>query len=334
MAFHEIKFPTNISLGSRSGPGFSTYITELDSGAEQRIARRSTPQYKFDVSYGVKTHIQLAALRTFYNARLGCANGFRYQDFLDYASTADGLTPPNAGAVVVTNADQNIGTGDGSKTQFQLIKTYSDAAGSTQRIITKPVHTNGAGHGGGTVLIAKAGVSQTSGWTVNTVSGIVTFSVAPAIGEAITAGFEFDVPVRFGKEIDDVLSMSIDEWNTGQVGSVPLVELVSPVVVNSDIYYGGADNKTIAANYSLSASDARSQSFTPTGAGLAVLLPPLTDMVAGGPVFYITNESASQTLAIKKSDGTLLDTMPTGPKTWELLIRIDSGGNKVWDFMK
>lgn len=337
MSFHEIQFPTDISLGSRGGPGFFTYITELDSAAEQRVARRSTPQFKYDVSYGVKKFSQLNALRKFYIARLGCANGFRYKDFIDFCSTADGmLLSQSLGAADVTNADQTIGTGDGTTTAFQLTKVYADAAGSVVRIITKPVHTNGGGHGAGTVVIAKAGVSQTSGWTVNTVSGIVTFSVAPALGESVTAGFQFDVPVRFGKEVDELLAMSIDEYNSGALAAgIPLVELVNPVAVQSEIYYGGADSKTFAANISLSAGDARTQDLTPTASGLSVTLPPLVDMPYGGPAFYLINESATNTLAIKKQEtGATLDTMPTGPKMWEVLVAKDSGGNRYWIFMK
>lgn len=335
MSFHEIQFPTNISLGSAGGPGFKTYITEVDSGAEQRTARRSTPRYRFDIAYGVKTFQQLGTVKSFYNARLGCANGFRFKDPNDYCSTLDGmLLSTGLGAANVANTDQQIGIGDGTTTSFQLIKKYTDAASSTTRIITKPVHTNGAGHGSGTVVVAKDAVSATTGWTVNSISGIVTFSVAPGVGVVVTAGFQFDVPVRFGAELDEALATTIDEFNSGAISSIPLVELVSPVTCPSDIYYGGADNKTFSADISLSASDARVQSMNPQSAGLGAKLPPLADMPFGGPTFYLINESVTNTLIIKDSTGATLDTMPIGPKVWEVFIKKNSGGSKVWDFMK
>lgn len=337
MPFHEIQFPTDMCIGSRGGPGFSTYITELDSGTEQRVSRWSTPRYQYDIAYTVKRFTQLAALRKFYNARMGCTYGFRYKDFVDFCSTADGLLLSDGlGAAIVTNVDQSLGTGDGSTTQFQLTKTYSDGVGTVPRIISKPVHTNGGGHGNGTVVIAIGAVSQTTGWTVNSTSGIVTFTSAPSIGAVITAGFQFDVPVRFDKAIDQELSCSIDDWNSGAVASVPLIEIVNPVASPGEAFLGGSDTKSFAASISLSAGDARVQSLTPTGAGLAVTLPPLVDMPFGGPAFELVNDSASNTLAIKKQEtGATLDTMPAGPsRIWELIIKKDSGGNKVWDFHK
>ena len=43
--------------------------------------------------------------------------------------------------------------------------------------------------------IAFGGLKQASGGSVDTTTGLVTFSAAPGSGVAITAGFEFDVPV-------------------------------------------------------------------------------------------------------------------------------------------
>ncbi len=57
------------------------------------------------------------------------------------------------------------------------------------RTITKPV--------AGTVQVYLDGVEQPSGWSVDTTTGLVTFGVPPTLGVEVTAGFEFDVPVRF-----------------------------------------------------------------------------------------------------------------------------------------
>jgi len=73
-----------------------------------------------------------------------------------------------------------------------------------------------------TLRIALGGVEQSSGWSVDTTTGIVTFSAAPGAGVAITAGFEFDVPVRFDT---DVLDVTLDFERLGSITSIPLLEL-------------------------------------------------------------------------------------------------------------
>ena len=70
--------------------------------------------------------------------------------------------------------------------------------------------------------IALNGTPQASGWSVTTATGLVTFTTAPALGVAITAGFEFDVPVRFDT---DALDVTLDLERFGSITSIPLLEI-------------------------------------------------------------------------------------------------------------
>ena len=72
------------------------------------------------------------------------------------------------------------------------------------------------------MLIAANAVPLSSGWTVDTTTGIVTFSAPPAAGVVITAGFEFDVPVRFDT---DELPITLDIERMGSIASIPLIEI-------------------------------------------------------------------------------------------------------------
>ena len=74
----------------------------------------------------------------------------------------------------------------------------------------------------GTVSLALNGITQITGWTINTTTGVVTFAAAPAPGTAITAGFEFDVPVRFDT---DTLDVTLDFERLGSITSIPLLEV-------------------------------------------------------------------------------------------------------------
>jgi uncharacterized protein (TIGR02217 family) len=206
MAFHEVRFPDNISRGARGGPERRTQIVELASGAEERNASWANSRRRYDVAYGIRRADDLAAVVAFFEARNGRLHGFRFKDWADFKSCPPSQTP------AATN--QSIGTGNGAATQFQLLKRYTSGAQSWTRAITKPV--------AGTVTIALNGTPQASGWSVSTATGLVTFTTAPAAGVAITAGFEFDVPVRFDT---DTLDVTLDLERLGSITSIPLIEL-------------------------------------------------------------------------------------------------------------
>ena len=206
MAFHEVRFPDNISRGARGGPERRTQIVEMASGDEERNGSWADSRRRYDASYGIRKTDDLAAVTAFFEARRGRLYGFRWKDWADYKS---GL--PSAGTLA---SDQPIGTGTGAATTFQLAKRYKSGAQSWTRTITKPV--------AGTVALALNGAPQITGWTINTTTGVVSFAVPPALGVAITAGFEFDVPVRFDT---DTLDVTLDFERLGSITSIPLIEV-------------------------------------------------------------------------------------------------------------
>ena len=165
-----------------------------------------TPIGRFGGSLAKVRADDLASVIAFYEARMARLRGFRWKDWADYKSCLPSAT--------VAATDQLIGQGDGTATSFQLSKTYSSGLQSYVRTINKP--------GAGTVLIAVGGVVQSSGWSVDTTTGVITFAVAPANGASITAGFEFDVPVRFDSDLMDV---NLDIERLGSITSIPLVEI-------------------------------------------------------------------------------------------------------------
>jgi uncharacterized protein (TIGR02217 family) len=206
MAFHEVQFPDNISRGARGGPQRRTQIVELASGREERNASWSASRRRYDVSYGVRRVDDLHAVVGFFEARLGRLYGFRFKDWADYKSCA-----PSEG---VSEMDQLLGIGDGTTTSFALTKAYGTLPHVYQRRIEKPV--------AGTIRVALSGAEQFNGWSSDPVTGIVTFEVAPDSGVTITAGYQFDVPVRFDSDLMDV---TLDIERLGSITSIPLVEI-------------------------------------------------------------------------------------------------------------
>lgn len=322
MGFHEVQFPTDISYGSSGGPGFDTQIIALPSGAEERVGRWATARRRFDASYAVKAMATLSTLRDFYLARQGALYGFRYKDWLDYASTSDGRTLTNGwGAAAVSHQDQVIGTGDGTTTTFQLIKTYTSGGYSVVRTITKPVS--------GTVVVALGAVNQTTGWSVDTTSGIVTFSTAPTLGTQVKAGFEFDVPCRFDEDVDKALAVRIESFNSGDVPPIGIVELVNEES-NPDLYwYGGAYNfGDVTADVSITVGTGRAIGINPTTAGVKMYLPDGKNLQTGGPYFLVKN-GGTDALSIRNTADTEILSLPSTTSCL-IFLGLDSGGGKVW----
>jgi uncharacterized protein (TIGR02217 family) len=206
MAFHEVRFPDNISRGARGGPERRTQIVELASGDEERNASWANSRRRYDVAYGIRRADDLAAVVAFFEARNGRLYGFRFKDWADYKSCLPSQTPGPT--------DQAIGAGDGTTTAFQLVKRYASGSQTWVRKITKPV--------AGTVRVALGGAEQLVGWSVDTTTGVVTFSAPPGAGDVITASFEFDVPVRFDT---DALDVTLDLERLGSITSIPLLEI-------------------------------------------------------------------------------------------------------------
>lgn len=204
--FHEVRFPTDISFGAKGGPERKTDIATLRSGFEERNAVWFHSRRKYQAGYGVKHMRDLERVVMFFEERRGRWAGFRWKDKADFRSSiATG---------VVTPTDQTIGTGTGALTTFQLTKTYGALFNPYTRNIFKPVANS--------VCVSLNGVEQTSGWSVDTTTGIVTFAVAPGAGVSVKAGFEFDVPVRFDT---DFIEVDMTGFDAGEIPNIPILEL-------------------------------------------------------------------------------------------------------------
>lgn len=205
MNFHEERFPTTISFGSTGGPERRTEIVTLANGHEERNSPWADSRRRYDAGLGVRSLNDLADVIAFFEARHGQLYGFRWKDWLDFKSAR----PQND----VTEFDQQIGIGDGSTTTFQLIKTYVSGVHSYDRMVSKPVE--------GSVFVALDGAIVGDAIT-DFQTGIVTFAAPPPSGGVVTAGFEFDVPVRF--DIDRI-EASVSTFEAGDIPNLPVIEV-------------------------------------------------------------------------------------------------------------
>jgi uncharacterized protein (TIGR02217 family) len=174
--FHEVRFPLDVSLGRRGGPGRRTDIVTLASGREHRNARFAHSRRRYDAGLGVRTLDALHAVVAFFEERRGRLYGFRFRDQIDCRSGPPS-NPPGP-------TDQRLGTGDGATAGFRLVKRYGALHAPYERPITKPV--------AGTVRIAVGGIEQPdAAFDCDATTGVVTFApgAIPQAGAAVTAGF-------------------------------------------------------------------------------------------------------------------------------------------------
>lgn len=202
--FHDILFPLRWAFGTTGGPERRTDIVALGSGGEERNTPWAHGRRRYDAGAAMKSLDDLAELVAFFEARRGRLHGFRFRDALDFKSCAPSLA--------IGPEDQSLGVGDGVRTAFPLRKIYGDAAAQYLRPIAKPVVES--------VRVAVNGV-ETDAFYLNDSGGVI-LEAAPISGAAITAGFLFDVPVRFDS---DRLEVSVEHFNAGRIASIPLIEI-------------------------------------------------------------------------------------------------------------
>lgn len=193
-AFHNVRFPEDISYGSAGGPGFNTTVIGLASGHEQRNINWSLARAQYDVSYGVKTRDQMEEVLDFFYARRGKAFGFRFKDWMDF-----------------TLDRQSIGIAGGTNV-LQVFKRYEPL---TSHFYDRPISKIVPG----TVQVWSNGTVRNPD-IVNVETGIV--NTTGFAGHTFEIACEFDVPVRFDT---DNINIAHDDWEQMSWPSIPLIEL-------------------------------------------------------------------------------------------------------------
>jgi uncharacterized protein (TIGR02217 family) len=203
-AFDDVNYPLALGRDATVIPEFSTNVSVTASGFERRNSLWSNARLRFDVGPGIRSEAELGALIAFFRARRGAARGFRLRDPSDHSS--NGMT----GAP--TAIDQLLGTGDGARTAFALVKHYGQGDAVQTRRITRPLADT---------LLVSVGGQVVLGWTLDG-TGTLTLATAPAREAEVRAGFLFDVPVRFA---EDKLEIAGAAFAAGDAPSVQVVEI-------------------------------------------------------------------------------------------------------------
>lgn len=319
--FHDVRFPDDIAYGSAGGPGFRTDVIELvTSGHEARVSHWAGSKSRYNAAYGIRTPQQLANVQRFIRARQGSAYSFRFKDFLDFHTDPDDPTYQSAPG----ERDQPVSpeVGDGTETQFQLVKKYTSGLASVNRPITLPVD--------GTITVWLDGVEQTEGvdFTISS-GGKIDFMVAPDVGVVPEWSGEFDVRVRFERSAEEALKASIDSFDSGSIPDIGLVEELDAEPGHiSDYFYGGSVSREFGADFVVSTSDGFLYSVEATDAGLALHLEDPSAVPDGGLHFAVVNRGA-ESFALKDDGGsTLVAAIAANEGVLVLAAKAAGGGNE------
>lgn len=175
-----------VDIKVRKTPTWDTRVQRAVSGKELRTAYYSYPVYKIGLSYNflrAGAEAELHSIVGFFNSRKGSFDSFLFTDPLDNAVTA-----------------QQFGVGDGANIKFQLVRSFGGHAEPVMNLNGQPgIYVNGSPKALGTDYTIDA-------------YGMVTFTVAPAVGSELTWAGAYYYRVRFERDEADFEQFLWELW--------------------------------------------------------------------------------------------------------------------------
>ncbi len=169
-------------------PEFNTRVQRSPTMREVRYSLSSYPTYLIRLSYEYLEAADYQALVGFFLARRGQFDNFLFTDPEDCNAT-----------------NEQIGVGNGSRKDFQLLRTLGGWVEPVENVNTiSSIRVNG--------VTKAAGTDYTVGAT-----GIVTFTVAPPAGHAVTWSGTFYFRCRFNQDSAEFQQFTKHLWDLRKV---------------------------------------------------------------------------------------------------------------------
>jgi len=293
------------SRGLTGGPRFNTVVQETADGSEYRISRWQRPKRSYDIGSAIDTQQDFRDLLAFFKQVRGGLHGFRMRDPFDWSTHPNHMTKPDIDNVAHR---QLIGAGDGTTTQFQLVKRYKLGDLTRARPIVCPQFRGSENDTPSLPAfpgdprdpesneyvneIYLDSVRQTSGfdWVYN--GGKIEFDSAPAVAVAIEWCGTFEVPVRFDQEIDQGLLANMETDERFAVG-LTATEWLVPEPFSDHKWMGGVHTITIAQDTAIYIGAGRLWLVTASSSGLKLYLPHSKHLLEGGVIVTVKNTGSN-----------------------------------------
>jgi uncharacterized protein (TIGR02217 family) len=196
-------YPTlaGLTFSITKAPRFATRVQKAISGRELRVVDQLFPIWTWTLIYSILRNeldsrapstqqgfFELQTLAGFFLQQQGSFGGFLFYDPTDNVTT---------GAF--------LGTGDATTTVFQLQRNFG---GFFEPIIAPNVVS---------AIYFNGVLQSSSGYTVSSTTGLVTFTSPPPNGVTITVDFSYYFLVRFSDDTADFENFMINLWELKQI---------------------------------------------------------------------------------------------------------------------
>lgn len=204
--YNDLRFPTQIALGSTGGPEYALRRVNALGGKRQKIPLYDEAVVVWTFTKVVWKEEVFNEFLNFWHVVGGPEIGFRFRDPSDYFL---GMEWSN-NALVYSGDPHEFAEGDGVETDFQLARVYSVGARERRRKITRPIEATIKVY----EWVTDEWVEITSGFTVDDETGIVAFEVAPSNGQRLAFAGQYDWPAEFELESPGIV---VDGFMRGRV---------------------------------------------------------------------------------------------------------------------
>lgn len=284
-------FPVKVSRDARGGPGFATLQRQSSEGWSYRMPRYSRPLCSWDVSHARRSDDFIAYMLKFLRGRRGALRGFRFRDPFDWTTAPDGQSAPSTTDYTHRHC---VGAGDGSATQWQLVKWYRPINSRIRRPrpITRPTYAGVEAEHAIYVWIDGVLKTVTTDYSIGTSNGVLTFTSPPAAGSMIEWAGTFHVASRFDTPWDERSMARLTTAEVQDILGMPVVEIREAVDFADGIAdAGGYRLRQIPASQHcvLTLSEGMLQDIQPLGSGTKVFLPQPLSAPPGGPYVIVRN---------------------------------------------
>mgnify|MGYP003346537122 FL=1 len=181
----------------------------------------------------------------------------------------------------------------------------------------------------GTIVVAVAG-TVTTAYTITNPGGLITFSSAPGLGDIVTAGFEFDRPVRFNQS-DETMNMRLDRGYLANWAGISCLETLDEEELPERWYPGGSSgvltvNQDVTMTFDVELWTVVNSSVSTINA----FLPP-PDRLPGGPrVFrFVSMSTSSGNIQIRDDAGNTVGSAITPGQSKSIALS-RTGSNALW----
>lgn len=196
---------TDFSFALSGGPTFSTAVTRKRDGSELRHIKWAEPLHRYSLDLSAWPDESINDMRDMFTTARGAYQSFRARSFID-----DNLTY------------EPIGYGDGSASEFQIVKTYYEGGRSIEVDITRIIAGTVSVYVAANVAGGEDSVSENTEYGIDYETGIITFVTAPEADSCIRVSCSFERRVRFSS---DSVSAVMHTDGTSGIDSLEIFEV-------------------------------------------------------------------------------------------------------------